>query len=162
MPAPDGDITPDAVITCCGGGGLTAGVALAINHRFPECAIHTAEPEGWDDTARSLLCGERRSVTGTPASICDALLARQPGKLTFEVNRNLVHSGTVVAESAVIRAMVTALTSFKLVAEPGGAVALASAMSGMVPVKGRTVVAVISGGNVDTDVYAKLVARVPS
>ena len=67
-----------------------------------------------------------------------------------------------MTESAVIRAMVTALTSFKLVAEPGGAVALASAISGEVPVRGRTVVAIISGGNVDTDVYAKLVARGPS
>ncbi|MCE2520050.1 MAG: threonine/serine dehydratase [Alphaproteobacteria bacterium] len=153
------DIAPDAVITCCGGGGLTAGVALAISHRFPGCAIHTAEPEGWDDTARSLLSGERQSVTETSASICDALLARRPGKLTFEVNRNLVHSGTVVTESAVIRAMVTALTFFKLVAEPGGAAALASAISGMVPVKGRTIVAIISGGNVDADVYADLVAR---
>ena len=153
------DITPDAVITCCGGGGLTAGVALATSHRFPECAIHTAEPEGWDDTARSLRNGERLSVTGTPASICDALLSRRPGELTFEVNRNLVHSGTVVTESAVIRAMVAALTYFKLVAEPGGAVALASALSGIVPVKGRTVVAVISGGNVDADVYAGLIAR---
>ena len=137
-------------------------MALAISHRFPGCAIHTAEPEGWDDTARSLLHGERQSVTETFPSICDALLARRPGKLTFEVNRHLVHSGTVVTESAVIRAMVTALASFKLVAEPGGAVALASAISGMVPVKGRTVVAVISGGNVDADVYADLVARSPS
>ncbi|MDE0045983.1 MAG: threonine/serine dehydratase [bacterium] len=153
------DIIPDAVITCCGGGGLTAGVALAISHRFPGCAIHTAEPEGWDDTARSLLSGRRQSVTDTPASICDALLARTPGQLTFDINRNLVHSGTVVTESAVIGAMVTALESFKLVVEPGGAVALASAISGMVPVKGRTVVAVISGGNVDADVYADLVAR---
>ena len=156
------DITPDAVVTCCGGGGLTAGVALAISHRFPGCAIHTAEPEGWDDTARSLLSGRRQSVTGTPASICDALLARTPGRLTFDINRNLVHSGTVVTESAVVRAMVTALESFKLVVEPGGAVALASAISGMVPVKGRTVVAVISGGNVDAGVYADLVARVQS
>ncbi len=155
-------ITPDAVIACCGGGGLTAGVALAISHRFPRCAIHTAEPEGWDDTARSLLRGERQSVTGAPSSICDALLARQPGKLTFEVNRKLVHSGTVVTESAVIRAMMTALTSFKLVAEPGGAAALASVISGEVPAKGRTVVAIISGGNVDPDVYAGLVARGPS
>lgn len=153
------DIAPDAVITCCGGGGLTAGVALAISHRCPGCAIHTAEPEGWDDTARSLLSGRRQSVTGTPASICDALLARTPGRLTFDINRNLVHSGTVVTESAVISAMVTALETFKLVVEPGGAVALASAISGMVPVKGRIVVAVISGGNVDADVYADLVAR---
>ena len=153
------NIIPDAVVTCCGGGGLTAGVALAISHRFPGCAIHTAEPEGWDDTARSLASGRRQSVTDTPASICDALLARTPGQLTFDINRSLVHSGTVVTESAVIEAMVTALTSFKLVVEPGGAVALASAISGMVPVKGRTVVAVISGGNVDADVYADLVAR---
>ncbi len=152
-------ITPDAVITCCGGGGLTAGVALAISQRFPGCAVHTAEPEGWDDTARSLASGRRQSVSGTPASICDALLSRSPGKLTFDINRNLVRSGTVVTESAVISAMVSALTAFKLVVEPGGAVALASALSGMVPVTGRTVVVVLSGGNVDVDVYADLVAR---
>ena len=153
------DITPNAVITCCGGGGLTAGIALAISQRFPGCAVHTAEPEGWDDTARSLASGRRQPVTGAPASICDALLARKPGKLTFAINRNLVQSGTVVTQEAVISAMVTALTMFKLVVEPGGAVALASALSGMVPVAGRTVVVVLSGGNVDTEVYADLIAR---
>ena len=153
------NVVPDAVAICCGGGGLTSGSAIALKHRFPECDVHTAEPEGWDDTARSLASGKRETVTDTPASICDALLARTPGRLTFEINRDLVSSGTAVSETEVIEAMATAHRYFKLVAEPGGAVALASAVFGKVSVKGRTVVAVISGGNVDPDVFARLLSN---
>ncbi len=149
-------IVPDAVVICCGGGGLTAGSAIALKHRIPDCAIHTAEPEGWDDTLRSLASGRRETVTDTPPSICDALLARTPGELTFRINRDLVTSGTAVAETEVVEAMATAQEVFKIVAEPGGAAALASALSGKVAVEGRTVVAVVSGGNVDQGTLARL------
>jgi threonine dehydratase len=153
------DIVPDAVTICCGGGGLSSGSAIAIADHFTSCALHTAEPEGWDDTARSLASGQRVILNETPASICDALLAPTPGQQTFAINRDLMTSGTVVTEQEVIDAMATALAMFKIVAEPGGAVALASALSGHVPVSGRTVVAVVSGGNVDPELYRELLAR---
>ena len=149
-------IAPDAVTICCGGGGLTSGSAMALREAFPDLALHTAEPDGWDDTARSLRAGRRLKVTSTTPSVCDALLARTPGKLTFAINRRLVTSGATVREVDVVKAMAVAHRFFKLVVEPGGAVALASALAGAVPVGGRTVVAVISGGNVDASLYTRL------
>ena len=152
-------IAPDAVAVCCGGGGLSAGCAIALACAFPGCDLHTAEPEGWDDTARSLAAGERVGVEGAPPSICDALLAPMPGRLTFAVNRRLMASGVAVGEAEVVRAMAAAHRFFKLVCEPGGAVALASVLSGRVAAAGRTVVATISGGNVDAALYTRLLAR---
>ncbi len=151
-------LTPDAVAVCCGGGGLIAGIAIAIAARLPGCALHSVEPAGWDDTARSLAAGRRLEAAGTAPSLCDALLARRPGRLTFAINRRLVSSGLAVTEGEVIAAMAAAHRHFKLVVEPGGAVALAAVLAGRLPVKGRTVVAVLSGGNVDGALYARLLA----
>jgi len=151
-------IVPDAVTICCGGGGLSSGSAVALRASIPGCDFHTVEPEGWDDTARSLKQGERVTIVDTVPSLCDALLARSPGEQTFAINRALITSGIVVAEDEVVAAMRSANTFLKLVAEPGGAVGLAAALSGKVPVAGRTVVAVISGGNVDPTLYAALLA----
>jgi threonine dehydratase len=153
------ELVPDAVSVCCGGGGLSAGSAIALSSRFEDCEFHTAEPEGWDDTAQSLACGARVRLKETPASICDALMAPAPGEQTFAINRELYNSGVVVSEQEVIDAMATALAIFKVVVEPGGAVALASALSGHVPVEGRTVVAIVSGGNVDPELFTQLLSR---
>ncbi|MBC6441461.1 MAG: threonine/serine dehydratase [Rhodospirillales bacterium] len=152
-------IVPDAVTVCCGGGGLSAGCAIVLKAEFPICDVHTVEPEGWDDTARSLEGGERVRIVDSPPSLCDALLAPTPGEQTFAINKTHVTSGLVVSENDVIDAMAAANRFFKLVAEPGGAVALASVLSGKLEVRQRTVVAVISGGNVDVALYAELLAR---
>jgi len=151
-------IRPDAAVICCGGGGLSAGCAIALHAHLPETALHTAEPTGWDDTARSLSAGERIANEGVVPSLCDALMAPIPGELTFPINRELMHSGAAVDDGEIVAAMLAANRHFKLVAEPGGAAALAVALSGKVPVAGRTVVVVISGGNVDPATYAKLIA----
>ena len=143
---------------CCGGGGLSSGSAIALRDAFADCDLHTVEPAGWDDTAQSLKLGERVTLVDTEPSICDALLARTPGEQTFAINKQLISSGIAVSETEVINAMAIANRFLKLVAEPGGAVALASALAGHVPVAGRTVVAVISGGNVDSELYAELLA----
>jgi threonine dehydratase len=153
------ELVPDAVAVCCGGGGLSAGSAIALSSRFEVCALHTAEPEGWDDTAQSLACGTRVQVEEPSPSICDALMAPTPGEQTFAINRELYKSGVAVTEQEVIDAMATALAIFKIVVEPGGAVALASALSGRVPVEGRTVVAIVSGGNVDPELFSQLLSR---
>ena len=152
-------VTPDAAVICCGGGGLSSGSAIALSAHLPGISLHTAEPAGWDDTARSLAAGERLANEGVVPSLCDALLAPTPGELTFPINRDLMHSGAAVDDDEVVAAMLAANRHFKLVAEPGGAAALAAVLSGKVPVAGRTVVVVISGGNVDPATYGELIGR---
>ncbi|MEQ8967098.1 MAG: threonine/serine dehydratase [Azospirillaceae bacterium] len=148
-------LRPDAVLVCCGGGGLTAGVATALADRLPGVPVHAVEPEGGDDTARSLAAGERLANPPGGPRLCDALLSPMPGEVTFPINRRLGVTGLVVSEAEVIDAMRAAFEHLKLVLEPGGAVSLAAALSGRVLTQGRTVVAVASGGNVDPATYAR-------
>lgn len=146
----------DAVLVCCGGGGLTAGVALAIAARSPETDIFTVEPEGFDDTARSLASGERLPNEPGAQSFCDALLSPMPGELTFSINRRLIAGGLVVSDAEVEAAMAYAFRTLKLVVEPGGAVALAALLSGKLDVVGKSLAVVLSGGNVDPDLYRRV------
>jgi threonine dehydratase len=150
---------PDAALICCGGGGLTAGCALALAERLPGIEIRTAEPEGFDDTDRSLAAGERLANAPGSASICDALLAPMPGELTFEINRRLLAGGIAVSDAEVRRAMALAFLHLKLVLEPGGAVALAAALSGRFDAKGRIVAVMLSGGNVDPALFADVLQK---
>jgi threonine dehydratase len=145
---------PDVVLVPCGGGGLLAGSALALGHAFPDARIHAVEPEGFDDTGRSLAAGERVANQPGRVSACDALLAPMPGEITFAINRRLVAGGVAVSDSDAFRAMAGAYAMLKVVVEPGGAVALAAALAGKVDCRGRTVAIVCSGGNVDPDVFA--------
>lgn len=146
----------DQVLICCGGGGLTAGSAIALKARLPEVAVHTVEPRDFDDTARSLKCGERVCVDASARSICDALQAHMPGKLTFEINRRLLGDGLSVSDDEVRDAMRFAFQNLKLVVEPGGAVALASVLAGKIDTQEKTTVVVLSGGNVDSDLFAEV------
>jgi threonine dehydratase len=152
------DAELDAVIVCCGGGGLTAGCATAIASESPDTEIYIAEPEGFDDTRRSLIAGERQSNDPQARSICDALLAPTPGVLTFEINRRLVTAGYAVSDAEVRRAMATAFAELKLVVEPGGAAALAAVLSGKFAIDGKTVAVTASGGNVDRETFAAALA----
>jgi threonine dehydratase len=146
----------DAVLVPCGGGGLIAGCSLALAAAFPEASICSVEPEGFDDTARSLAAGERVANAPGARSLCDALLAPTPGELTFALNRRLLTGGLMVTDAEVRRAMTAAFGHLKVVVEPGGAVALAAALSGRFDVRGRTVLVVLSGGNVDPAMYAEI------
>lgn len=149
------------VLVCCGGGGLIAGIATAIKGQSPATAIHSVEPEDFDDTARSLVSGRREQVSPDARSICDALLAPSPGALTFPINQALVSSGLVVTDDQVREAVRFAFTTLKLVVEPGGAVALAAMLHGLAPkVEGASVV-VISGSNVDPELYAAIIRGIP-
>jgi threonine dehydratase len=150
--------TLDAVLVPCSGGGLTAGIALALHGETPGTAVVTVEPEAFDDTARSLAAGERLSADPAGASICDALLVPTPGELTFAINRRLVAGGVSVTDDDVRRAMRYAFHELKVVVEPGGAAALAAVLSGTVDVSGRTVGIVLSGGNVDPGLISSVVA----
>lgn len=140
---------PEEVLTCCGGGGLTAGIALALENKLPETALTLVEPAGFDDTGRSLGSGAREANDPTARSICDALLSPMPGNLTFQINKKLVAQGVAVSDSEVMEAMAFAFRWLKLVVEPGGAVTLAAILSGKVKTQGRTLAIVLSGGNVD-------------
>jgi threonine dehydratase len=145
----------DALAVCTGGGGLIAGCALAAEAASPGTAIWAVEPEGWDDTRRSLEAGERIANDGQGALLCDALLSMRPGEITFAVNRPRLAGGVAVTRAEVFRAMRFAFEHLKIVAEPGGAVALAAVLAGKVQAKGRTVGVVVSGGNVDPAVFAE-------
>ncbi len=146
----------DQVLICCGGGGLSSGSAIALKARLPGVSVHTVEPEDYDDTARSLACGERVTADLTARSICDALLAPTPGEMTFEINRRLLGDGLAVSDDEVREAMRFAFRHLKLVVEPGGAVALAAVLAGKIDTAGRTTAIVLSGGNVDRELFAEI------
>jgi threonine dehydratase len=150
------DVVPDQVLICCGGGGLTAGCAIAVKARSPETIVHTVEPAGFEDTARSLKSGVRERNDSRARSICDALQTETPGELTFGYLRKLAGGGLVVTDDEVRSAMRFAFRHLKLVVEPGGAVALAAVLAGRIETVGKTTVVVISGGNVDTKLFSSI------
>jgi threonine dehydratase len=151
-------LKPDVVIVGASGGGLCAGIALAVKARAPGAKFYTAEPEGFDDTARSFRSGRREKNPRMSGTICDALMTNTPGAITFEINRRLVGEGVTATDEEVGRAVAFAFRELKLVVEPGGAIGLAALLAGRPEVKGRTVVAVLSGGNVDAELFNRLIA----
>ncbi|MES0213336.1 threonine/serine dehydratase [Mesorhizobium sp. M0028] len=143
----------DALVCPVGGGGLIAGIATAMADLSPATRICTAEPEHFDDTRRSLLAGERVGNEPGYDSICDSIVTQIPGEKTFPINKKLVAEGYAVSEADVIAAMRTLADDLKIVAEPGGAAAVAAVLRDREKWKGKTVVAVVSGGNVDLDTW---------
>jgi threonine dehydratase len=151
-------LKPDVVVVGASGGGLIAGIALAIKARVPQAKFYSAEPEGFDDTARSFRSGKREVNPRMSGTICDALMTNTPGAITFEINRRLVGEGITASDQEVGQAVAFAFRELKLVVEPGGAIGLAGLLAGKLDVKGKIVVAVLSGGNVDAELFHKLVA----
>ncbi|MEE8279566.1 MAG: threonine/serine dehydratase [Alphaproteobacteria bacterium] len=148
----------DAALVCCGGGGFVAGTATALAALSPETEVYSVEPEAFDDTARSLAAGRRVGNEAAAGSFCDALLAPMPGELTFAINRRLLAGGLAVSDQEVAAAMIFAFRVLKLVVEPGGAVALAALLAGRYEARGMTVAITLSGGNVDSDSFAQVLA----
>ncbi len=151
-------VTPDIVVAPASGGGLIAGVATAIKARFPQAMLMSAEPEAFDDHARSLRAGRREPHKASGRTICDALMASIPGEITFAINSRLLTKGVTASDAEVGAAVGFAFRELKLVVEPGGAVGLAALLAGQIDARGKTVVIVLSGGNVDADLYARLIA----
>lgn len=143
------------VLVPCGGGGLTAGMALALSEARPGWRVHPVEPEEFDDAARSLISGKREENTRRDGSICDAIVTPSVGEITFPILRRHCAAGIVVSEDEVIQAMALAFSRLKIVVEPGGAVALAAALFHGSKLSGDTVIAVASGGNVDAAMFAR-------
>jgi threonine dehydratase len=154
-------ITRAHVLVCCGGGGLTAGIATALHATAPDMRVHPAEPAHFDDVARSLSTGTRQMNSVRSGSICDAILTPESGDLTWPIIRDLCGAGAVVGDDMALDAVAAAFQRLKLVVEPGGAVALAAALWALpdgvaadVPV-----IAVATGGNVDADIFARALER---
>ena len=150
-------IAPDIVVAPASGGGLVAGVATAIKARYPQAMVMSAEPEGFDDHARSLRSGKREPHHAEGRTICDALMASIPGEITFAINSRLLAQGLTASDAEVAAAVGFAFRELKLVVEPGGAVGLAALLAGRIDSGGKNVVIVLSGGNVDADLYARLI-----
>jgi len=150
-------LVPDIVSAQASGGGLIGGIAVAVKARFAEASIVVAEPAGFHDHELSLKAGRPVAHGNTGRTICDALMAQQPGAITFAVNRHLLAGAVSATDQEVTAAMAFAFHELKLVVEPGGAVALAALLTGKFDARGKTVVIVLSGGNVDADFYAKVI-----
>ncbi len=152
-------LTPDQVLVPCSGGGLVSGSAIAICALAPATAVYGVEPEAFDDTRRSLAAGTLLKNPPEARSICDALQSSPPGQLTFAINRELLAGILTVSDAEVEAAMARAFRDLHLVVEPGGAVALAAALAGRLPLAGRTTVIVLSGGNVDAATFVAALGR---
>lgn len=150
-----GEAAPAQVVAPCGGGGLSAGLALAC----PDARIVPVEPEGWDDVARSLAAGEIRSVgANPPPTACDSLQTLATRPINFAVLKDRCAFGLVATPAEVRAAQRLAFGKLRLVVEPGGAAALAAVLAGKVPLDGQTVV-ILSGGNTDAAAFAKVLDR---
>lgn len=157
--AAEAGVTKATLLTCCGGGGLSSGIATALEAKAPEMIVCPVEPEGFDDATRSLAAGEILSNTGPQVGLCDAVLTPAPGKLTFPVMQRLCGPGVVVTDAEVKVAMRVAASRLKLVVEPGGAVALAAALYHGQELAPGPVIATLSGGNVDVGLYAQILGE---
>jgi len=149
-------LVPDQVLICCGGGGLSAGSAVAIKATSPRTDVVLVEPEDFDDTLRSMQTGERQRNGKGARSICDALQTETPGEMTFAINKRLASDVLTVTDAEVAVAMQFAFQHLKLVVEPGGAVALAAVLAGKIDTKDSVSALVLSGGNVDADLFGTI------
>ncbi|MGA9456192.1 MAG: threonine/serine dehydratase [Pseudolabrys sp.] len=152
-------LKPEIVVVGASGGGLAAGISLGVKSKVPSAKFYAVEPEGFDDTLRSFASGKREANARMSGSICDALLSNTPGELTFPITRELIGQGTTVNDDEVGNSVRYAFHELKLVVEPGGVIGLAALLAGKVAVKGKVVVAILSGANVDPDLFGRLIAK---
>lgn len=147
------------VMVCCGGGGLTSGVALALEAHAPGLRARPAEPKGFDDVKRSLAAGEIQRNDRMSGSICDAIVTPQPGDMTFPIMSRLCGPGIAVSDEECLHTMALAFLRLKIVLEPGGAAALAAALFHADELEGDAVIAVASGGNVDPEMFQSALTK---
>jgi len=150
------DLPPDQVLIGCGGGGISAGSAIAIKALSPDTVVYTVEPGGFDDMARSLRDGERRCNEKSARSICDALLPDTPGELPFAIHQELGTTGLVVTDAEVKDAIRFAFLHLKVVVEPGGAVSLAAVLAKKIDCRNKTTAIVLTGGNIDPGFFSEI------
>ncbi|MEL6750564.1 MAG: threonine/serine dehydratase [Pseudomonadota bacterium] len=148
-------VVPDAAVICAGGGGLIAGMHLAVSDVFPDCVFHTAEPEGHDDQARSHAAGTRVQGSNPQPSLQDAIITPMPGEISFSMLLGKLGPGLTATDDEALRAVAFAYHELKMVVEPGGACALATILSGAIDLRGKTAIATLSGGNIDPSMMAR-------
>lgn len=153
------DVENGDVLVCCGGGGLTSGIALALEAEAPGLRARPCEPEEFDDATRSLKSGKIEENLRKSGSLCDAIITPSPGEITFPIMQRLCGPGIVVTEEEALHAMALAFSRLKIVVEPGGAVALAAALFHQDKIEGNAVVAVCTGGNVDAELFRSALER---
>ncbi len=151
--AADAGVTDAEVLVCCGGGGLTSGIALALEQTAPDFTVRPCEPAGFDDVARSLISGKIESNKQLTGSLCDAIITPSPGEMTFPILNRLCGSGITLTDDECLHAMALAFDRLKIVVEPGGAVGLAAALFHGDALNSETAIAVTTGGNVDAAVF---------
>lgn len=150
-------ITPDTIITNCCGGGLAAGIALTRNFYKSPPDIYTAEPSNFNDMKRSLEIGQIVRNNNMSESICDALLSAEPSIKPFSILLDSKVKGMDASEFSVKRAMKLVAENFKMIAEPSGVVSIACLLENKRKFKDKTVIVIISGGNVEMEYYKKVV-----
>ena len=143
------DLKPDKILVPTGGGGLIAGISIAIKKNYKKTDLYSVEPNKFSDYSKSLKSMKiiKNNINNT--SICDSLLAIEPGKLTFNINSRLLKKGLTVTDRQVLKAINYAYKNLGLIIEPGGAVALAAILNNKTDIKKKTVIAVLSGSNID-------------
>ena len=152
----------DAVLVPCSGGGLVSGIALALSRSNPGTKVYSVEPEGFDGMRQSHDGGARVAAAGGKLSIADALMAPMPGQVPFAIAKEYLAGGLAVSDEALARAVSYAFRRLKIVAEPGGAAALAALLGGAFDARGRTIALVVSGGNADPETVCDCCARYPA
>ena len=156
--AAEAGVSAADVMVCTGGGGLAAGVALALEAEAPGLRVRTAEPQDYDDWAVSLKKGQRTPATGGRKSICDAIVTPEPGEITFPILSRRAGPGFAISDAEALRAMSLAYERLKIVVEPGGAVALAAALFRPDAIAGDAAIAIATGGNVDREIFSRALA----
>jgi threonine dehydratase len=150
------NIQPDIYLCCCGGGGLIAGTATYLKHKFPDIEIYSVEPDEFNDTQLSLRSNSITSIKKGAQTICDALLAQQPGDITFSINKQMLTDGLTVSDSEIKKTIIALAENLKVIAEPGGAVAAAALLNKKLNVENKTIIVMISGGNIDSKLFSSI------
>lgn len=148
----------DLVLVPASGAGLAAGVATALAALSPKTRVIGVEPQNYDDLVRSFAANERVANKRGPQSICDALMSDMPGELTFPLLQAAKANAVAVSDEEALRAMAHAFYQLKLVVEPGGAAGLAALLSGKIDAKAKAIGVVLSGGNVDAEMFRRALA----
>jgi threonine dehydratase len=156
--AAENGVTDADVLVCCGGGGLTSGIALALDARSPNLRARPVEPAGFDDVTRSLISGKAERNASLSGSLCDAIVTPTPGQITLPIMQHHCGAGIVVTDEEALRAIALAWLRLKIVLEPGGAVSLAAALFHGEQIYSADVICVVSGGNVDPDIFVRALA----
>ena len=150
-------LSPDLYLCCCGGGGLIAGTSTYLKYQFPNIDCYAVEPEEFNDTQVSLEKNKITPVIQGSKSICDALLAPQPGDITFSINKEILKGGLSVSDNEVKNTIIQLAENLKIVVEPGGAVAASALLNNRLEIRNKTVIVMVSGGNIDNEFFSQIV-----